>query len=69
MSVRDVVKAELNIGQKPYEKSSRPTAMADVRASKRSHRSSKLEVIYRLSDAETTFSFCCVLGKHTELVY
>jgi len=51
MSVRDVVKAELNIGQKPSEKYSWPAATADVVASKRTNRSSKPEVIYRLSDA------------------
>ena len=30
MSIRDVVKAELNIGQKPSEKSSWPAATSDV---------------------------------------
>jgi len=51
MSVLDVVKAELNIGQKPSEKSSCPAATADIIASKRTSRSSKPEIVYRLSDA------------------
>ena len=51
LSVRDVVKAELNIGQKPSEKSSWPATTADVVDSKRTNRSSKPEVVYRLSDA------------------
>jgi len=50
MSIRDVVKAELNIGQKPSEKSSWPAATSDVIASKRT-KNSKPEVVYRLSDA------------------